>query len=108
MNQKQVRLELIKQASINNHFKKHEHVSYTIVISVKRKISNDEKKKRIIVLKKKRCHNDNSPLQRPNNGGRKAQKQYDVSTMRMSGKNQNEHHRISHSKQLLWGGLGGI
>lgn len=51
--------------------------------------------------KKKRCHNDNSPLQRPNNGGRKAQKQYDVSTMRMSGKNQNEHHRISHSKQLL-------
>lgn len=57
--------------------------------------------------KKKRCHNNNSPLQRPNNGGRKAQKQYDVSTMRMSGKNQNEHHRISHSKQLL-GRLRGI
>lgn len=61
------------------------------------------------MLKKKRCHNDNSPLQRPNNGGRKAQKQYDVSTMRMSGTNQNEHHRISHFKQLLGGGgLGGI
>lgn len=76
---------------------------------LKEKINNDEKKNRIIVLKKKRCHNDNSPLQRPNNGGRKAQKQYDVSTMRMSGTNQNEHHRISHSKLYYWGrGLGGI
>lgn len=99
----QVRFELIKQASINNRWK-HEHASYTILISVKKKINNDEKKNRIIVLKKKRCHNDNSPLQRPNNGGRKAQKQYDVSTMRMSGTNQNEHHRISHFKQLLGGG----
>lgn len=55
--------------------------------------------------KKKRCHNDNSPLQRPNNGGRKAQKQYDVSTMRMSGTNQNEHHRF-HTSNNYWGGEG--
>lgn len=54
MNQKQVRLELIKQASINNHFKKHEHVSYTIVISVKRKMSNDEKKKKNYCAEKKK------------------------------------------------------
>lgn len=72
---------------------------------LKEKINNDEKRTELLCWKKKkRCHNDNSPSQRPNNGGRKAQKQYDVSTMRMSGTNQNEHHRISHSKQLLGGG----
>lgn len=67
-------------------------------------INNDKKRTELLCWKKKRCHNDNSPSQRPNNGGRKAQKQYDVSTMRMSGTNQNEHHRISHFKQLLGGG----
>lgn len=100
----QVRFELIKQASINNRWK-HEHASYTILISVKKKkLIMMKKRTELLCWKKKRCHNDNSPLQRPNNGGRKAQKQYDVSTMRMSGTNQNEHHRISHFKQLLGGG----
>lgn len=57
--------------------------------------------------KKKRCHNNNSPLQRPNNGGRKAQKQYDVSTMRMSGKNQNDITEF-HTPNNYWGRLRGI